>query len=619
VILARIDRLDEDIKAVLKLAAVIGRSFLRLILESVADAGQELDRFLAELQALEFIRERRRIPELEYIFKHALVQEAAYDTILLDRRRRLHHRVAESLEALFADRLEEFASVLAYHYSRAEVWERAQAYLLKAGDQAGRIAADAEAVAYYRQALDAYARAFGDRWDPVERATLERKLGEALFRRGDHDRALDHLHRALGLLGASDPTSRWRIRAAIAGEVVRQVAHRLLPRLFVAPEAPVPAAVSEEVRIYEIRFWINYFIDPERVVLDSLRLLNVSERTGHARGVAEGLGGVGWICGAIPLKRLAGRYHAQGAVKAERLGDSQALGIAQLGLGYHAHMCRGDSGRALEHLGRAAATLRGIGELRGWGGATALMGVVLRHRGDLARSLAEGDELVRIGQDGGDRQLQGWGALVRGAALLSAGDLDDAVASLQDAAALFESIPAYGVLVEALGYLGQCHVRRGRVGDGLTVLDKSDALIARHRLRDHQVTSTWVARAQACILRAEGAQPAARGEALAEAARACHRILRLTRLVHPLLPTAYGLRGTLEWLGGRSGAAEKWWRRSISAAQVMGHRHDLGQAYLEIGRRTGRQDDLEQAATIFAEIGARLDLAEARALLGRPA
>jgi len=108
VIMARVDRLDEDVKQVLKLAAVIGRSFFYRVLRALAETDRKLDERLAELQGVELIRERRRLPELEYIFKHALVQEATYASILVERRRQLHRRVAECLEELFADRLEEF-------------------------------------------------------------------------------------------------------------------------------------------------------------------------------------------------------------------------------------------------------------------------------------------------------------------------------------------------------------------------------------------------------------------------------------------------------------------------------------------------------------------------------
>jgi predicted ATPase len=129
----------------------------------MAEAERELDRSLAELQQLELIREKRRIPELEYIFKHILVQETSYESILVRQRRALHRQVGQAIERLFGDRLEEFYGFLAYHYAKAEQWEKAQEHLFKTGDQAGSMTADTEALAHYNQALEAYIRVFGDR------------------------------------------------------------------------------------------------------------------------------------------------------------------------------------------------------------------------------------------------------------------------------------------------------------------------------------------------------------------------------------------------------------------------------------------------------------------------
>ena len=120
VIMARVDRLDEQVKQVLRTAAVIGHSFLYRVLRAVAEAKRQLDEHVAELQAVELVREKRRVPELEYIFKHALAQEATYESILLRSQGTLHRRVGEAIESLFSDRLDEFYGLLAYHYARVE-------------------------------------------------------------------------------------------------------------------------------------------------------------------------------------------------------------------------------------------------------------------------------------------------------------------------------------------------------------------------------------------------------------------------------------------------------------------------------------------------------------------
>ena len=142
VIIARVDRLEEEVKQVLKLAAVIGRSFYQRILYALDRTEHHLDECLRQLQQLELIQQKRTLPEVEYMFKHALVQEASYLSILAERRRSLHQLVGESIERLFADRLDAFASFLAFHFARAEHWEKAQRYLLRAGDQASQMAAD---------------------------------------------------------------------------------------------------------------------------------------------------------------------------------------------------------------------------------------------------------------------------------------------------------------------------------------------------------------------------------------------------------------------------------------------------------------------------------------------
>jgi len=153
VLLARMDRLQEDARRVLQMAAVIGRIFLFRVLNAIAQEEQQLDQHLLTLQRQELIRERARIPELEYIFKHELTREVAYNGLLKKERRTFHRQVAEALERLFAQRIEEQLGLLAYHWERAEDAEKATAYLLRAGDQARLAYAHQEAIDYYQRAL----------------------------------------------------------------------------------------------------------------------------------------------------------------------------------------------------------------------------------------------------------------------------------------------------------------------------------------------------------------------------------------------------------------------------------------------------------------------------------
>jgi class 3 adenylate cyclase/tetratricopeptide (TPR) repeat protein len=154
VLLSRLDRLSEELKQLVQKAAVIGRVFLYRVLQQIAGGNGSLDNLLASLEASDLVHERSRIPEIEYIFKHALTQDVAYQTLLGPARKALHQRVGDALESIFRDRLEEFAGVLAYHYFSAESWEKALRYSVQAADAAFRVYAYPEARGHYRRALE---------------------------------------------------------------------------------------------------------------------------------------------------------------------------------------------------------------------------------------------------------------------------------------------------------------------------------------------------------------------------------------------------------------------------------------------------------------------------------
>jgi class 3 adenylate cyclase/predicted ATPase len=155
VLAARIDRLTSDEKALLQQLAVIGREFpLSLLRQVIAQPEEELYRLLSSLQHKEFLYEQPAFPEVEYIFKHALTQEVAYGTVLHERRKVLHERTAQAIEALYPINSDEHYSDLAHHYSRSDNAAKAVEYLSLAGQQAVRHSANMEATAHLTVALE---------------------------------------------------------------------------------------------------------------------------------------------------------------------------------------------------------------------------------------------------------------------------------------------------------------------------------------------------------------------------------------------------------------------------------------------------------------------------------
>ncbi len=159
IIMARLDRLGEDGKRTVQLASVIGREFLVRLLSRVAGMTEQLDGLLRELQALEIIYEKGLLAEPAYIFKHAVIQDVAYNSLLRERRKDLHRAVAYAVEELFPDRLAEHYEELAHHFSLGEDWAKAFEYLDRSGDRAKYAYANQVALDFYGRALEAAARA----------------------------------------------------------------------------------------------------------------------------------------------------------------------------------------------------------------------------------------------------------------------------------------------------------------------------------------------------------------------------------------------------------------------------------------------------------------------------
>jgi class 3 adenylate cyclase len=156
ILASRIDRLPPDEKELLQTLAVIGREFALPLVRRVFDGkkNDELERMLADLQMAEFIYEQPAAGDIEYIFKHALTQEVAYSSLLIEGRKLLHKSAGQALESLFAEQLEDHLSELAHHYSRSDNFAKAVEYLGRAGQQALQRSAYADAVSSLTAAID---------------------------------------------------------------------------------------------------------------------------------------------------------------------------------------------------------------------------------------------------------------------------------------------------------------------------------------------------------------------------------------------------------------------------------------------------------------------------------
>ncbi|MBI2238240.1 MAG: AAA family ATPase [Actinobacteria bacterium] len=263
VVLARIDRLSPGAHSALMAASVLGRQFGLPLLEAVSGGGEAIGSSLHDLQRLDLVREGRRWPEPEYRFKHALIQEAAYRTLVTDERNRLHRKAAEWLEERYAGHEDEVAGLLAHHWLSAADEQKAVRYLTRAGDRARQEYALDEAIGHYRELLPILER----RGEAGEIALVLFKLALALHMSLRFAEANETYQRAFGFWTppkpfAGAPSASLRVatsflpndpdpRSAIAWPNI-QLCMQLFDRLVEAwPERTIVPSLAERWEISE--------------------------------------------------------------------------------------------------------------------------------------------------------------------------------------------------------------------------------------------------------------------------------------------------------------------------------------------------------------------------------
>jgi class 3 adenylate cyclase/tetratricopeptide (TPR) repeat protein len=218
VIAARLDHLDRSVRTVLLEASVIGRSFMVDLLARVTTQ-TDYASCLSELQTLDLVNVRSIDPRIEYEFKHALIQEVAYASLLKPERLELHEHVACETESMHADRLPEFYECLALHFSRGISTDKAIHYLIKSARKSFQRYAVEESHEFYRQA---YEILLGMERTPAQDRQLLELVNEwayVIYDRGDMAdlQALLEIHRDLAeSLGDSPEHAMWRVCYAIA-------------------------------------------------------------------------------------------------------------------------------------------------------------------------------------------------------------------------------------------------------------------------------------------------------------------------------------------------------------------------------------------------------------------
>ncbi|MGQ0672511.1 MAG: AAA family ATPase, partial [Hyphomicrobium sp.] len=619
VIVARVDRLEEGLKSVLKLASVIGRSFFLRILKAIAETADSVEHNLAGLEGAELIRLRQELPEFEYIFKHALVQEAVYGSILVERRKAIHRDVAHAIERLFSDRLDELASLLAYHYALGEEWDKAQEYLFKAGDQAGRMAADAEALEHYRQAEATFLKGAGRELTTLERAGLDRKFGQAYFGVGDYDRAVEHLTRALLRFGIHYPRTRWGVRGKAAIYIAKHFCRRL-PGVKAITRGSMSMEWAKEISaVCQSLAWLDYFIDEERFLLDSVIELDAGERSGEVMASSRGVSTLGFVMMAKGLNRFSRKLQGEALAMARVSGVPAALATPQMFRGWlDWNMGRFDDG--IRFLDEAKHAFGAIGDLRRRGGATALMAWALLQRGEFARAEEISRDQTRIGEGANDPHITSWAVNTLARLACATGPLDEVIGYSEKARKLSHGATSPRMQSSATGTLAKGLILQGRIAEASQHLLPAIRVMEAKGMRDMLYAEPITGLTMLHLAEAERWMGKDRERALRAASIACTKAYKCSRTsAAGWMAEIQRFHGTLAWLQGDRAAAMGRWQESLATSEALRLPIDLARTRLEIGNRTGDKTRVEEARLFFEAEGIHVDHAFSLHALARMA
>jgi tetratricopeptide (TPR) repeat protein len=450
-LMSRLDRLPPETKWLAQQASVIGRIFLYRVLLHMAERKTGVDNDLSCMETNELIRERARHPELEYMFRHALTQETAYQSLLAARRKELHCKTALAMEELFSDRIAEFFTVIGEHFSRGEAWERASEYLIRAGDTAVRLFALAEARLHYARALDALAHL------PCTENNHRSKV-DTLIKQVD-----------VSLFADSPEQNMARITEA----------ERLLQEL----PGPDGTPGSDLLRLARVQYrmgWIHWMSNAIPEAIGYFRqVLAVAQKLGDPELLAFPSFNIGSALLFQGHFGKAGALLRQAITPLEQLGDwthwIRAVSCHGLTLG-----TRGSYEDGLAECQRAIARARELNYLYGIGWSTFQLAWIYAMAGNLACTTESSRQAIEALEQSGDRMLVYHCYAVRSYAELCAGQIDAAAESMATCQAIAQTLGGQLWLGDVVAsYSAEIALGKGQVEHALSLAGEAVAMAQR--------------------------------------------------------------------------------------------------------------------------------------------
>ena len=640
----RIDSLDPSQQLTLKVASVIGRIFTFRLLKAVhpieADRASLLN-YMESLTRLSLTLIESEVPDLAYIFKHAVTQEVAYNLMLYSQRRQLHQAVAEWIEQTNSDNLESYFTLLAHHWTQAAEMpdanrnelaiEKAVNYLEKAGEQAMQNYANAEAVQFFTQALD---------WDlklpkpmsrdaarqrQIRRARWHSRLGLSHYGLGSLPDCEKHVREALILLESPIPASNIRLALGLFPQIIRQGFHRYFPSRYTDSVKGQERDVALDVaRLYELMSRV-YFYSNETlpIIYVGLRFLNEAERAGTSPELAIAYSSMAVLTGLMQLHKLAEMYVDRGIAVAGEVNQlSNRITVNVVTCVYQITVGKWDEVRV--RGSEAKSICEQLGDYRQWGDSTVLLAESALISGDIQYALNIQKYLLEDSRQRRNPLQQMWALFGVAANSIRLGYEADAIPLLHEALQLLDTLPNFASSINTNGQLALAYHHIGETEKALDFAGRVLDLAANIRPTVYSLDVGFAAISEVyfelwenALQNPDGTTDPAKLKSLAEKAI---KLLRAFKKVFPIgEPSLFYYLGWNDWLNGKKPQAVRLWKDGLKAAQKFRMRYEEGLIHMRLGVALAddaglRKEHFDEAIRIFGEMDAVPNLRKTREL-----
>jgi tetratricopeptide (TPR) repeat protein len=625
VLMARIDRLDEKTRDLVKVASVIGRSFFYRILKEMTKTIEDIDNRLSYLKEIQLIRECKRMEEVEYLFKHALAQEAAYESILVQKRKELHLKVAESIEKVFKKRLHEFYGMLAYHYSQGEDLDKAEEYMIKAGEEALSASASHEALRYYREALDLYLKKYGETADPEKLAMYEKNIANALFNKGEFEDALVYFDSALRRWGIKPPRNKFHMLTKFLFDLLL-----VILKLHFPSKKPRKVPTQKDRDIFNLsrkKCMALAFLNPMRMFTETVEEIkgilkfDLGKIESGYDTLFSGSGvlintGAFWLC-----KKFL--EYGERSIDKNNLRELFALGFHR----DQYNFCSGKFDDIQDY--DALLVNENLRDGLFWE-VSYYLSIHLQiknYRGAFEDAYPLLDNLSKIYDDYVYKMAKQLELINRLGGLIIRRALNDARKAADKYELLFK-IGSDGMMIVFLGLKAKVQILINDYDGAEKSLKLTEDICRKLGFAIPQITIYYLLSRFFLDIRFLEKSILSDNKSniskyRKQANKSGEKLLKNSKKFALLRTEVFLLVGRYYWFLGKQSKAVKWWKRAIGAGEQLGTRPDLARTYMEIGKRLleekskykelngiSAKEYLEKAQTMFQEMDLQWDLDE---------